>query len=353
MTLFSQSPAELYANPTKPRWLIRDVLELGVIAILAGTRGSYKSFLALMWAVETAIAGEWAYVVSAEGNDFDRRLKAYMKIFHPEYNINELKLRVAQRRLDLTSHDTVTALRTECVKLGIRPRLWVFDTYSKLTPSLDENSNTDVKAWIGMIDRGFKRPPPEAFDATVLVVAHVGLSDDGRPRGASAFAADTDSELIVKRDKDGSIYVSRERFKASAELPPLRFKPEVVDLGYVDDDEKPVTSLVLREVVVEAQVNRPREPKGGTQKRVWDVVQEMCAGGVEARAAAVQEKVAGQMVVAEGKRDRRREVVARAMTELADQGFIYLHDDGRKVSLSRTMTVAEEEFDEDVDAHLR
>src|SRR5690606_8998190 len=134
----------------------------------------------------------------------------------------------------------IELIRRDCNRLNIRPKLFVLDTFSKLSGGLDENDNTAVKAFIGRLDNGLKR----AFGATVLMVAHTGHSTQSRARGASALAADTDAEYIVAR-QHGAVSVSRERFKSSPELVPLHYQPAVVELGRKDAKGRMVTSLAL------------------------------------------------------------------------------------------------------------
>lgn len=250
---------EVFRHPTEPRWLIRDEIERGVIAVMAGPRGSYKSFLALDWAMRVAVSGAEVYVISAEGADFDRRAAAWMQGHEPEKSVEEIPLYVVERRLDLSKADGLNAIIEDVKKLKIKPQLIVLDTWSKLSGGLDENDNTAVKQFIGRIDNGFKR----RFDSTVLLIAHTGHSDLGRPRGASAFAADTDAEYIVTR-RDGSniVSLSRERFKASAVLAPLAYESEVIDLGRVDSDGEPITSLVMRKVEYRESFNTRKKPRG-------------------------------------------------------------------------------------------
>jgi hypothetical protein len=231
--------ADVLATPSKPRWLIRDVLERGTIVLLAGPRGTYKSFLALDWGMRVALQNEPVYVVSAEGGDFDRRAAAWLLEYH--FGLDTPPLYVVERRMDLNSKDGVEKIRRDCVKLRIRPRLFVLDTFSKLSGGLDENSNSDVKQFIGLLDNGLKR----AFDATILLVAHTGHSNQGRARGASALEADTEAAHIVSKDGSGMVMVSRERFKSSPELPPLVYMPKVIQLDRVDEDGMPITSVVL------------------------------------------------------------------------------------------------------------
>jgi putative DNA primase/helicase len=229
---------ELLATPSEVKWLLEGILEESAIALLVGPRGSYKSFLALDWAMRVALTGKPVFVVSAEGNDFDRRAAAWLKTFAPGVDPHSLPIRVAQKRVNLNSKASMEHLREECADFA--PKLFVFDTMAKLT-SLDEDSNTEVKQFIGLLDNWLRRH----FKAAVLMVAHTGHSDQGRARGASALGADTDAEFIVSRRGD-VVTVSRQRFKSSPELPDLKFCSEIVDLGRLDANSQPVSSIVLK-----------------------------------------------------------------------------------------------------------
>jgi hypothetical protein len=205
---------------------------------MTGPRGTYKSFIALDWGMQSLEHGP-VYVLSAEGTDFDRRAKAWTLAHGHE----PTGLYVAQRRIDLNMHDNIELVRQDCIAVHkIRPVLFVLDTFSKLSGALDENSNTDVKAFIGRLDNGLKR----AFDATVLMVTHTGHGEKTRARGASALEADTDAAYIMSRLDNTSVSITRERFKSSPELEPLVLRPEIVPLGYNDDEGEMVTSIVLR-----------------------------------------------------------------------------------------------------------
>lgn len=320
-------------NPTVPEWLIPDTLERGVIAVMAGQRGSYKSFLSLDWAMRIATDGQPVYVVSAEGGDFDRRAQAWLTHHDPETDPGEVPLFVAERRLDLNSHDGIELIRQDCLRLGIRPKLFVLDTYSKLSGGLDENSNTEVKAFIGRLANGLQRPDT-GFGATVLLVAHTGHTETGRPRGASALGADTDAEYVVQRTPDGGVQVSRERFKSSPELPPLSFKPSSVNLGRQDAEGREITSLVMvpsegRPQGVSVRLN------GTVQKMVYDFVRQK-AGGVDDD--EIIRHVSGLLTVRAGERDRRPYRVAKSIDSLVATGVLHRPVPGQ-VSVSRAVEI--------------
>jgi hypothetical protein len=319
-------------TPTRPRWLIRDTIEREIIHVMAGKRGAYKSFIALDWSCRVATNGHDVYVISGEGGDYDRRLKAWC-LYH-KVDPRDVRIFLAQRRLDLSNKEGINAVRRDCVRLGIRPSLFVLDTYSKLSGGLDENDNSLVKQFVGLLDNGLKRATT-GFGATILLVAHTGHGDAERPRGASALAADTDAESIVKRNDDGTVSSSRERFKSSPELEPLRYRPEVVQLGYQDDEGKDITSLVMVPTVSDAPLEKatPGAPvKNATHKAILDEAKEMLrAGPMDFDALATL--IAERRPKIDEKRDTRLQAVRRALQTLSDGKN--LHRDGSILYLFR------------------
>jgi len=342
-TILARHLSEVLSNPTTPSWLLRDIVEKGVIALIAGPRGSYKSFLALDWSMRCALRNEPVYVVSAEGGDFDRRAQAWVMTFAPERAVETLPLYVVERRLDLNGKDHgIQAIRDDVKQLAIKPVLFVLDTFSKLSGGLDENDNSQVKAFIGRLDIGLKR----AYGATVLLVAHTGHKELGRARGASALGADTDSEYIVSRNElDGSVSVTRQRFKSSPELPPLTYQPDVVDLGRKDDEGGAVTSLVLRQVAAPATGATRALVLNKNQSRVMGVARELLAGKPSVVVTELLDAVVLTMPKDNVGRDRRRRVAKTAFEGLLEYRMLVLLTPDT-VALNNVRVVGVDNFDE-------
>lgn len=263
MTITARHIGEIIAKPSRVRWLIRNELERGVIAVLAGKRGTFKSFVALHWAMRIATAGEPVLMVSAEGSGMDRRTLAWLKTHSPRTDASSLPIYAIERRVDFNSFEGIGAVMEEIARLDIKPAMIVIDTLSKNSGGLDENDNSEVKEFIGRIDVGLRTP----LDATVLIVAHTGHGDQTRARGASALEADTDAAYIVQKHSEGMVSVSRERFKDAAELPPLNYQVQVVDLGYCDDYGEPVTSCALVATDAIPEIKKP-ELRGKAQRQL-------------------------------------------------------------------------------------
>ncbi len=338
--------ADVLSTPTAPDWLIEDVLERYVIAILAGPRGSYKSFVVLDWTMQvvTRPNAEPVYVISGEGGDFDRRSAAWLRHFRPDVKPTDIPLFIVERRLDLSSKEGIELIRQDCVRLGIRPSLFVLDTFSKLSGGLEENDNTAVKAFVGRLDNGLKRPDT-GFGATVLIVAHTGHGDSTRARGASALAADTDAEYIASRTDEG-VGISRQRFKSSPELPPLFYKPRIVELGRVDKQNRPITSLVM--LASEPPMNRAtkKAPTTPAQKIAIRVLQDMAPHGESVSTYDLVKGIAKQLTAtsSDTSRDRRKEQAARAVDQLVAIGVFHSHP-GERVSNTPLNVGSDEEFE--------
>jgi hypothetical protein len=266
--------SEIIASPTRPQWLIRDVIEQGVIAILLGPRGTYKSFVAIHWAMTIAIEGNPVVIISGEGRGIDRRFRAWLKFNAPAVKPERVPIYALEQRVDFNSVEDAALICADIDALESPPVLIVIDTLSKNSGGLDENSNSEVKEFIGRLDATLKR----RYGATVLLIHHSGHVEKGRARGASALEADTDAAYVIDRmPGERAISVSRNRFKDSGELPPLAYRADLVDLGEADDEGRPVTSLALRPVdsSTVATETRGRQPRGLRQRELLGALRDL------------------------------------------------------------------------------
>jgi hypothetical protein len=265
--------ADIVEENREPEWLLHHVIEAKVVAVLAGPRASFKSFIALDWAMRIATAGSPVALLSGEGGGLGRRVKAWMQTFGGGQDLRALPVLALERPLNLNREEEMAMLVEAMDKAQIRPTLVVIDTLSKFSAGMDENSNQEVAAYLSAVSRFIR----ERYDASVLIVAHSGHGDADRPRGASALMANPDSEFIVKRaaQPNTHVEVTRQRFKDTGELPNLAYEAEVVDLGAADRYGERLTSLVMRQSV--AQGERPisaQAPQGKAQRTVLLALRE-------------------------------------------------------------------------------
>jgi hypothetical protein len=293
--------AGIVAECREPRWLLHRVLERGVLAVLAGARGTFKSFVALDWTMRVALAGHPAVILSGEGAGLDRRVDAWVRMHRPAVALEELPVLALERPLRLTAGGDLPAL-VEVIESGhSQPELIVIDTLSKYSAGIDENSNSEVAAYLGELAAGLR----DRFDATVLLVAHAGHGDAKRPRGASALMANTDAEYIVERPAATAmtVTVTRERFKDYASLEPLAYAAEVIDLGRADSHGERVTSLALlatQASPVTPRINGRNMTAAATALREWSRTRP------DARHISTLELT--DLLKAHGVKDRRRRI---------------------------------------------
>jgi hypothetical protein len=243
--------SDIVAEKREPAWLIRNVLEREVLAVIAGQRSSFKSFVAFHWAMTVAMNQLPVVILSGEGAGLDRRAAAWMSEYGEGADLRMLPVVALERPLNLNLASELEELRQAIEAQPKAPALIVIDTLSKFSAGLKENDNGEVAAYLSALSVNLR----EEFKATVVLVVHSGHGETGRPRGASALMANPDAEYVVLRANPTAMTatVSRERFKDGPSLPPLAYEAQVIDLGRSDSYGDPVTSLVLRstDVVIE------------------------------------------------------------------------------------------------------
>ena len=278
--------ADIVAERREPEWLdgLYKILERGVLAVLAGKRGSFKSFIALYWAMLAALAGHAVVILSGEGAGLDRRVDALMRRYAPAVDLSSLRIVALERAVNLNATETFVALEAAFTACNLVPDLVVIDTFSKFAPGLDENDNTAVALYLSTLSTQLR----ERYGCTALLVAHAGHGDSKRPRGASVLMANPDAEYIVERpDPVGmTVTVTRERFKDSPSLAPLAYLAEVVDLQRTDRHGDPVTSLVVRDVdardVPVVAGSKTAKLRGGGQRQLLAALRAQKADGTAA-----------------------------------------------------------------------
>jgi hypothetical protein len=273
--------ADIVEERREAQWLAgtHKILERGVLAVLAGSRNTFKSFIALHWAMLAALEGEPVLILSGEGAGLDRRVDAWMRTYAPAKNLSSLSLWALERAVNLNANDVRNEVRDAIDTCKFTPALIVIDTFSKFAPGLDENDNAEVALYLSTLGCELR----EHYGSTVLLVAHAGHADAKRPRGASALMANPDAEYIVERPSpaDMTATVTRERFKDSPPLPPLAYSAEVVNLGRVDSYDESVTSLVMREVdSASVIVAHKPELRGKAQRQLLAALRAHTTDGV-------------------------------------------------------------------------
>lgn len=253
----------------KSDWLLPPYLERNATGLVYGDFGTYKSFLVLDWSLRVAIGipaiganyyrdGEPVVFISAEGRGLAKRLRAWC--LH-EYSsqgwqdiLKKARLHILERAVNLSDPDSAAQLADAVAALGITPALVVIDTLSRNSGGEVEASTGEATAYLAIIDQYLR----SRFHCAVLMVHHVGHAEKGRIRGPIVLAANTDCLIRVERaaPPDPVINVTVERLKDSDLPPPVSLRAVVVDLGELDEDDRPITSRALEDNGEAVQVKR-------------------------------------------------------------------------------------------------
>jgi hypothetical protein len=242
-------------------WLIEPLFQTNSQVILFGPPGEGKSFVALSFALSLATGKAWLgrqvkkgpviYVAAEGGRGIRKRIAAWQK----ENDVGGIDsafflLEAPQ----LASAGDVKRLLDAIHQLPHSPVLIVLDTFSRTLVGGDENAAKDVGIWI----EG-SRQLQEKTGATVLALHHtVKRKSKNRPaaeRGSSALRGAADTMLAIAKD-GGYLNLSCEKQKDEEEFESILLSMKTVSLD-VDDDTKPLTSVVIVAVDGEERVPSP------------------------------------------------------------------------------------------------
>lgn len=198
-------------QPVPPTdWLIEDMIERGVVTVLAGDSGVGKSFITM--AMGLAVAGGQekflglavrrhgrVLIVDEENSPglVQQRLAALGMEKEWIPNIEYL----SYAGVDLYSEPTL--LLEEAVDL--QPELIVLDSQSAVAVGAEENSNDDMTR---LFKQGF-RPLARESGAAVVILHHTPKDGKGIPRGAGAIKAQADQVLSIVEAESGDMKTGR------------------------------------------------------------------------------------------------------------------------------------------------
>ncbi|MGF6854355.1 AAA family ATPase [Paraburkholderia sp. CI3] len=261
-------------------WLIKPVPEANSLVEMFGDPEVGKSFMAIDMTCSVGTGTPWhgkrvkqgaVFYIAGEGmNNIRKRFHAWG--VHHDVNLSDAPIFLSDRSAQLMSLDEADSVATTIGQMadaaGVMPALIVIDTLARNMGG-DENSTADMSQFINAIDGALKH----RFNACVLVIHHSGITDKNRGRGSTALKAGVDAEYQLTRGDDGVIRLTCLKMKDAAHPEPMAFTSRVIDLGVVDEDGDPVTSLALQSEEYE-QREAPRYPRGDTQKLVYEAVKQ-------------------------------------------------------------------------------
>ncbi len=244
---------DLLAQPD-PEYLIDGLVPAVGQSVIYGASGTFKSFLALDWAMFVAAGLPWnghqvkqrrVVYIAAEGL---AGLKARALAWSEANGRPDLsRIHWLPEALDLRDSRQVDAVREAFALLPEPPGLVVVDTMARTMPGGDENSARDVGEFVANVDA-------LRDGGASLIVHHTG-HDGEHERGSSALRAAADLRVKVKRHGQGPLAeVTCTKLKDGEEWEPITLRIEPQDTG----------SCVLRPVLpTESQATRSDEIQAG------------------------------------------------------------------------------------------
>jgi len=299
------------------KWAIKKVLPLAEVGVVYGESGAGKSFFTLDMVMAVATGQPWrdhkvtqgtvAYICAEGAGGFALRIKAYGE--HYGTDLSALPLHVLGDAPNLLEkvdvRDLIAALRA----LG-KVDVVVVDTLAQVTPGANENSGEDMGRALSHC-----KAIHRATGAMVLLVAHAGKDTSRGIRGWSGIKGALDVEISVERsDKYRSATLTKVK-DGDGEGEEFPFTLESVVLDQ-DEDGDDITSCVLKAGNQVPKAQRKAEPKGVWQAVVLKTAIELTDLPGTVTTNQLIDASVNQMPAEEGKRDRRRNLVMRALEAL-------------------------------------
>lgn len=245
--------SEILDAPVAQTWLIKNVLEVGGLAMLVGESGVGKSFVVIDMAVSVALGEAWlgstvvqgpVFLIAGEGHSgFRNRLRAIEK--HRGRSIAHAPLFFSNAAISLIDPRSVIEARTAIEKLAEMhgaPALIIIDTLHRNAGGADENSAKDISAVLKEIDSKLR---VFGQGCAVLIVHHSGHGEKSRARGSSSLYGAMDTELMLKKDGEDTVTLSVTKQKNHEPMRDVTLKFQNVDLEEIGEDGQPIKSRVV------------------------------------------------------------------------------------------------------------
>ena len=325
---FAFQQAADFARRKPISWLVKRLLPSTGLCVLFGESGSGKSFFTLDMAASVARGAEWrsmrvkqgkvAYICAEGAGGFQNRLAAYAE--HHGIDLADLDLAVLGDAPNFMETADVRDLVTSLKSLGALAMV-VVDTAARVMPGANENSGEDMGRVVKHCDLISR-----VTGALVVLVHHSGKDSSRGARGWSGLRAAADVEIeVVRAGDDRAATVSK--MKDGEDGAEFGFTLTTVPV-FEDDDGETITSCVLQHTAAVPKAQRKAEPKGAVEKLVCKVLADLTDIGADTVDANTLVEACVAQLVAEpdGKRDRRRERVMRALESVTSGGQVVVEN---------------------------
>lgn len=215
----------------RPTPLIAGELNMDSLAWIAGPPGSYKTFLALDYALRVARTETVLYVASEGVGALYDRVAAWL-----DGQVVQLHIGFLPRPVSVAGGEWIL-LCAAARRMGAK--LIVLDTQARMAGGLDENSSSDMSRYVDAVDA-----MRQATGACVLSVHHSSKAGS-HLRGSSALQGAADTVITVEV-RDGIVGIDNIKQKDLVHFAPRWYRPTqvldscvLVEVAKPDDWDKP------------------------------------------------------------------------------------------------------------------
>jgi hypothetical protein len=249
---FVLKPFESIKFDSKEEWLVKRILPRQGIVAVYGASQSFKSFLVAHLAMYVALGWDWAgrrveqsaaVYIAAEGASGLRKRKVGFELTYAERLPEKVPFFLISASPNLgTERGDLAELIAAVEEAKVAPGLIILDTLAQSIGAGDENG-------AGMIQFVANATAlANHFRACVVVVHHVGLSDDKRMRGHSSLLGGVDAQILAER-KEGALSttITLQKLKDEASNLKLTVHLARVVVG-TDEDGGEVSTLIIERI---------------------------------------------------------------------------------------------------------
>lgn len=258
--------AEARKDRRPAKWLIPNVLPAEGTGILYGLSGSYKTFVALDWALCLAhgVPGQWGappvkHVVlylAGESSYALRQERVDAWCEHHGLDPDAAQFVFVHGVPAYGDTEGWQEIRDGLAELNVQPELIVIDTLTREMTGLSENSNDEAKLVLK-----FNEEMAHHYGCMVLAIGHTGKDQSKGMRGAQVFIDNSDAVLFLKK-RAGGVTLKPQKLK----------EVDTDDTVFYLQVKDSANSIVLEKVEALAE-----EPRAGKSRIDWSSPKEVTA----------------------------------------------------------------------------
>jgi len=186
-----------------PAWMVEDILPEGGLAVLYAPPESFKSFVAIDFALCVATGTPWCghavqkgyavYIAAEGGPGIGKRARAWLQHHGRKPSGLDIAWLIESITVTAGGADVDRLIERLDTEMDVVPTLIVVDTLARCFEG-NENEQEDMGSFVGAIDH-----LRHEYGAAVLAIHHARLDGD-RERGSTALRGGLDTMLAITRD---------------------------------------------------------------------------------------------------------------------------------------------------------